>query len=268
MTDYSHSQPEKAPVAWRVMYCGRFMYFEDRQIAEFYAQGGNNAEPLFASNAQAKPDTEAAEGDQRPEVRTEDADQSFVEMLWKWFEDRGVDLRQERRDGLTADDFKIMLDEHEAALIPAQAKPDTEAAALWMIREGYATGHGDTLSDLLGELVHQVHANALLEAHNNARATLGVQAIPPHIAISVQATPSGWQLVPIEPTTEMLYTTPALPSSQRCPRCGGELTTNPSIICDTCRGFTVPSTQCCPVSGKPCDCIVTCSLPSQTRGTP
>ena len=41
-----------------------------------------------------------------------------------------------------------------------------EQVALWMIREGYATGHGDTLADLLGELVHQVHANALLEAHN------------------------------------------------------------------------------------------------------
>lgn len=48
----------------------------------------------------------------------------------------------------------------------------TEVVALWMIREGYATGHGDTLSDLLGELVHQVHANALLEAHNAAQASI------------------------------------------------------------------------------------------------
>jgi hypothetical protein len=48
-------------------------------------------------------------------------DQSFVDMLWKWFEDRGCDLRAERREGLTADDFRIMLDEHEAALSPSSA---------------------------------------------------------------------------------------------------------------------------------------------------
>ncbi len=41
---------------------------------------------------------------------------SFSDMLWKWFDDRDVELRQERRDGLTADDFRTMLDEHEAAL--------------------------------------------------------------------------------------------------------------------------------------------------------
>lgn len=43
-------------------------------------------------------------------------DQEFVNMLWKWFEDRDVDLRAERSTGLTADDFCIMLDEHEQAL--------------------------------------------------------------------------------------------------------------------------------------------------------
>jgi hypothetical protein len=43
-------------------------------------------------------------------------EQEFVDMLWKWFEDRGCDLRLERTEGLSADDFKIMLDEHEAAL--------------------------------------------------------------------------------------------------------------------------------------------------------
>lgn len=43
------------------------------------------------------------------------------EMLWKWFEDEsriGADgMRPERLDGLSADDFKTMLDEHEAALM-------------------------------------------------------------------------------------------------------------------------------------------------------
>lgn len=43
-------------------------------------------------------------------------DQEFVNMLWKWFEDRGVDLGPERVDGLTAEDFRIMLEEHEIAL--------------------------------------------------------------------------------------------------------------------------------------------------------
>lgn len=53
-----------------------------------------------------------------PAAQSSDAvtDQPFVEMLWKWFEDRGVDLRPERSTGLTADDFRIMLDEHEAAV--------------------------------------------------------------------------------------------------------------------------------------------------------
>ena len=32
----------------------------------------------------------------------------------------------------------------------------TEAVAQWMIEHGYATGHGDTLDDLLTELVGRV----------------------------------------------------------------------------------------------------------------
>ena len=31
-----------------------------------------------------------------------------------------------------------------------------EAVAAWMIEHGYATGHGDTLDDLLKELIEQV----------------------------------------------------------------------------------------------------------------
>jgi hypothetical protein len=31
-----------------------------------------------------------------------------------------------------------------------------EAVARWMIENGYATGHGDTLDDLLRELIGQV----------------------------------------------------------------------------------------------------------------
>jgi len=64
-------------------------------------------------------------------------EQDFVDMLWKWFEDRGCDLRTERRYGLTADDFRVMLDEHEAALsassradrAPTSAEPSKDAVS-------------------------------------------------------------------------------------------------------------------------------------------
>lgn len=46
---------------------------------------------------------------------------SYFDMLWRWFEDEsriGVEgMRPERSTGLTADDFKTMLDEHEASLL-------------------------------------------------------------------------------------------------------------------------------------------------------
>lgn len=45
----------------------------------------------------------------------------FFDMLWDWFEDEsriGAEgMRPERREGLSVDDFKQMLDEHEAALL-------------------------------------------------------------------------------------------------------------------------------------------------------
>ena len=50
-------------------------------------------------------------------------DDSFSNMLWDWFEDEsriGAEgMRPERREGLSAADFKIMLDEHEQALLAA-----------------------------------------------------------------------------------------------------------------------------------------------------
>lgn len=33
----------------------------------------------------------------------------------------------------------------------------THECAVWMIEHDYATGHGDTLRDLLGELAWQIH---------------------------------------------------------------------------------------------------------------
>lgn len=43
------------PVVWRVRYCGRWMYFEDKATAEIYAQGDDNAEPLYAAQPPAAP---------------------------------------------------------------------------------------------------------------------------------------------------------------------------------------------------------------------
>ena len=59
----------------------------------------------------------------------DDAEQPYVDMLWRWFEKRrGVeDMRSERAFGLSADDFKNMLDEHEQALLDsAQREPDPD----------------------------------------------------------------------------------------------------------------------------------------------
>lgn len=49
-------------------------------------------------------------------VQRRRTEQSYVDMLWKWFEDRGCDLRPEHVAGLSAEDFRTMLDEREAAL--------------------------------------------------------------------------------------------------------------------------------------------------------
>ncbi|PDT71756.1 hypothetical protein CO683_00935 [Bradyrhizobium ottawaense] len=51
-------------------------------------------------------------------LSNERAKDDFFNMLWKWFEERrGVeDMRANLPEGLSADDFKNMLDEHEANL--------------------------------------------------------------------------------------------------------------------------------------------------------
>lgn len=45
----------QSPVVWRVRYCGQWMYFEEKSNAEIYAQGDNNAEPLYAAQPPAAP---------------------------------------------------------------------------------------------------------------------------------------------------------------------------------------------------------------------
>jgi hypothetical protein len=44
-------------------------------------------------------------------------------MLWDWFEARGAIDRYDWSDGKSADDFKVMLDEHEAALMSEKPAP-------------------------------------------------------------------------------------------------------------------------------------------------
>jgi hypothetical protein len=49
-------------------------------------------------------------------------DDSFAIMLWDWFERRGADLRPEELTGLTAEDFRLMLDVHEREIFEGCAK--------------------------------------------------------------------------------------------------------------------------------------------------
>ena len=41
-----------------------------------------------------------------------------------------------------------------------------EQVALWMMGHGYATGHGDTIEDMLEELVSQVARRAEVDGYN------------------------------------------------------------------------------------------------------
>jgi hypothetical protein len=76
------------------------------------------------------------------------SDQQYLEMLWNWFEER-CDLSAERREGhgFTAEDFRIMLDEHEAALMAPQAA-DAKAEPL-RDREALAYKIENILDDTL-----------------------------------------------------------------------------------------------------------------------
>lgn len=55
----------------------------------------------------------------------EDLERECFDMLWKWFTERrgAADMRANAIEGLSADDFKEMLDEHESNLLDSPAKP-------------------------------------------------------------------------------------------------------------------------------------------------
>ena len=64
-------------------------------------------------------------------------------------------IRMAREAGFTEGDISLFPDliAHFAALVAAHER---EKLAAWMMSQGYATGHGDTIKDLLKELEWQI----------------------------------------------------------------------------------------------------------------
>jgi hypothetical protein len=59
-------------------------------------------------------------------------------------------------DDLMRDNGIVVVGEAVYALCQLVAAAEREKVAAWMIRSGYATGHGDTIEDLLKELEWQI----------------------------------------------------------------------------------------------------------------
>jgi hypothetical protein len=59
----------------------------------------------------------------------------YFDMLWAWFEQRGAIVRADYSEGFSVDDFKTMLDEHEAAL---SGHSPAEKAAQDNLREAWS----------------------------------------------------------------------------------------------------------------------------------
>ena len=91
----------------------RYAKYSDSKDAAVRCQACDCNVPLQAWNTRATPPA-------APSQSNGDEGDEFFQMLWNWFEheDRiGAEgMRPERTEGLSADDFKTMLDEHETAL--------------------------------------------------------------------------------------------------------------------------------------------------------
>jgi hypothetical protein len=100
----------------------------------------------------------------------------FFDMLWVWFEDEervGVEgMRPERREGLSADDFKTMLDEHEAALIDGleQARSGALADAMKLIEDLRIRSASNFADDNCKGQRGQDRCDALYDAYHAIRA--------------------------------------------------------------------------------------------------
>lgn len=95
---------------------------------------------------------------------------------------------------------------------------DAEQAAIsqvckWLLEQGYATGHGDNLDDVLTHLVEQV-----------------AEIAQPKQCRWVNDDPDGWNAweTECEATFELNDGTPQDNGMKYCPYCGGELVTDES----------------------------------------
>ena len=93
--------------------------------------------------------------------------------------DREDIIRMAREAGFKVDwqhadvaEIKTKRYEYFAALVAAAER---EKVAAWMMRQGYATGHGDTVEDLLKELEWQIEERIKNEREACAKACDAVQ---------------------------------------------------------------------------------------------
>jgi hypothetical protein len=102
----------------------------------------------------------------RSPAATED---DYFNMLWAWFEDEsriGADgMRPERIEGLSVDDFKSMLDEHEAAL-------EAEIERLRIVRDETEHLYNRMKDERDAALASVEIAKAELQAYREAVATI------------------------------------------------------------------------------------------------
>jgi hypothetical protein len=103
----------------------------------------------------------------------------YFEMLWKWFENEsrvGVEgMRAEYHEGLSADDFKTMLDEHEAALLAPSPEPKQEAVREALIQaRAVLTSDGGLTGPWVTDTIDKL--NATIKLVSTPSASAGPQA--------------------------------------------------------------------------------------------
>ena len=97
--------------------------------------------------------------------------------------DREAVIRMAREAGFTEGDISLFPDliAHFAALV---ADAERNKLAAWMMRQGYATGHGDTVEDLLKELDWQIEERIRNEREACAK-VCDVLAVHPEYASDI-----------------------------------------------------------------------------------
>jgi hypothetical protein len=68
----------------------------------------------------------------------------------------------------TPDDWRV-----EPLFTALQSQPERDFVAWWMAQNGYATGHGDTIADMLDELESQVKKLTRAEVGRNLLGEVG-----------------------------------------------------------------------------------------------